>query len=183
MIALGINAGKTITAYRRHLGSREVGTAKATSPRSTSLMQQTEQMARRHDVWHYALWSMIQQSEILFAQGFLQAAWETQEKAFQLIRDQHRNSCRCTSFCCAFVPSQLWGVSAADEAEATARHGVNVLSTYQLQQQLQCLTLLVQCSLARGDLDNARNHLNRLKTCSATVNITATGFLTPIQVR
>ena len=34
-----------------------------------SLMQQTEQMARRHDVWHYALWSLIQQSEILFAQG------------------------------------------------------------------------------------------------------------------
>jgi hypothetical protein len=32
-------------------------------------MQQTEQMARRHDVWHYALWSMIQQSEILFARA------------------------------------------------------------------------------------------------------------------
>ncbi len=52
-------------------------------------MQQTEQMARQHDVWHYALWSLIQQSEILFAQGFLQTAWETQEKAFQLINEQH----------------------------------------------------------------------------------------------
>lgn len=52
-------------------------------------MQQTEQMARHHDVWHYALWSLIQQSEIQFARGFLQAAWETQERAFQLIKEQH----------------------------------------------------------------------------------------------
>ncbi|MDI5036127.1 hypothetical protein MJM43_33325, partial [Salmonella enterica subsp. enterica serovar Montevideo] len=36
-----------------------------------------------------ALWSLIQQSEIQFAQGFLQAAWETQERAFQLIKEQH----------------------------------------------------------------------------------------------
>jgi ATP/maltotriose-dependent transcriptional regulator MalT len=40
---------------------------------------------------------------------------------------------------------------------------VDVLSSFQPQQQLQCLALLVQCSLARGDLDNARNHLNRLE--------------------
>ncbi|WP_308472377.1 hypothetical protein, partial [Neisseria gonorrhoeae] len=56
----------------------EVLHCKGDLTRSLSLMQQTEQMARRHDVWHYALWSLIQQSEILFAQGFLQAAWENQ---------------------------------------------------------------------------------------------------------
>ena len=38
-----------------------------------------------------------------------------------------------------------------------------VLASYQPQQQLQCLALLVQSSLARGNLDNARNHLNRLE--------------------
>ncbi|MCE4138983.1 HTH-type transcriptional regulator MalT [Klebsiella pneumoniae] len=32
-----------------------------------------------------------------------------------------------------------------------------------VMQQLQCLALMVQCSLARGDLDNARSHLNRLE--------------------
>ncbi|MCQ5003324.1 hypothetical protein NE699_25545, partial [Escherichia coli] len=57
--------------------------------RSLALMQQTEEMARQQDVWHYALWSFIQQSEILFAQGLLQTAWETQEKAFELINEQH----------------------------------------------------------------------------------------------
>ncbi|WP_337018827.1 HTH-type transcriptional regulator MalT [Leclercia sp. AS011] len=141
----------------------EVLHCKGDLTRSLSLMQQTEQMARRHDVWHYALWSLIQQSEILFAQGFLQAAWETQEKAFTLIRDQHLEQLPMHEFLLRIRAQLLWAWSRLDEAESTARHGVDVLSTYQPQQQLQCLGLLVQCSLARGDLDNARNHLNRLE--------------------
>lgn len=141
----------------------EVLHCKGDLTRSLSLMQQTEQMARRHDVWHYALWSLIQQSEILFAQGFLQAAWETQEKAFNLIRDQHLEQLPMHEFLLRIRAQLLWAWARLDEAETTARHGVDVLSAYQPQQQLQCLGLLVQCSLARGDLDNARNHLNRLE--------------------
>lgn len=45
----------------------------------------------------------------------------------------------------------LWAWARLDEAETSARSGMNVLSSYQPQQQLQCLTLMVQCSLARGD--------------------------------
>lgn len=141
----------------------EVLHCKGELTRSLSLMQQTEQMARRHDVWHYALWSLIQQSEILFAQGFLQAAWENQEKAFQLIREQHLEQLPMHEFLLRIRAQLLWAWSRLDEAESCARQGVNVLSGFQPQQQLQCLALLVQCSLARGDLDNARNHLNRLE--------------------
>lgn len=43
----------------------EVLHCKGKLTKSLAVMQQTEQMARRHDVWHYALWSIIQQSEIL----------------------------------------------------------------------------------------------------------------------
>ncbi len=67
------------------------------------------------------------------------------------------------SSCCASVLSCCGHGRASDEAEACARQGMDVLSTYQPQQQLQCLALMVQCSLARGDLDNARSHLNRLE--------------------
>ncbi|WP_312952601.1 HTH-type transcriptional regulator MalT [Superficieibacter sp.] len=130
---------------------------------SLALMHQTEQMARRHDVWHYALWSLIQQSEILFAQGFLQAAWETQEKAFQLIYEQHLEQLPMHEFLLRIRAQLLWAWGRIDEAESAARSGMTVLSTYQPQQQLQCLALLVQCSLARGDLDNARSQLNRLE--------------------
>ncbi|MFJ2976881.1 HTH-type transcriptional regulator MalT [Kluyvera sp. NPDC087067] len=130
---------------------------------SIAVMQQTEQMARRHDIWHYALWSLIQQSEILFAQGFLQAAWECQEKGFQLIHEQHLEQLPMHEFLLRIRSQLLWAWARLDEAETAARTGIEVLRTFQPQQQLQCLSLLVQCSLARGDLDNARNHLNRLE--------------------
>ncbi|EQB4241102.1 HTH-type transcriptional regulator MalT, partial [Salmonella enterica subsp. enterica serovar Braenderup] len=141
----------------------EVLHCKGDLSQSLSLMQQTEQMARHHDVWHYALWSLIQQSEIQFAQGFLQAAWETQERAFQLIKEQHLEQLPMHEFLVRIRAQLLWAWARLDEAEASARSGIAVLSTFQPQQQLQCLTLLVQCSLARGDLDNARSQLNRLE--------------------
>ncbi|HGC6387992.1 TPA: HTH-type transcriptional regulator MalT [Cronobacter dublinensis] len=141
----------------------EVLHCKGDLTKSLSVMQQTELMARRHDVWHYALWSLIQQSEILFAQGFLQAAWETQEKAFVLIQEQHLEQLPLHEFLLRIRAQLLWAWARLDEAETCARTGMTVLASYQPQQQLQCLALLVQCSLARGDLDNARSHLNRLE--------------------
>lgn len=113
----------------------EVLHCKGDLTRSLSLMQQTEQMARRHDVWHYALWSLIQQSEILFAQGFLQAAWENQEKAFQLIREQHLEQLPMHEFLLRIRAQLLWAWSRLDEAESCARQGLNVLSSFQPQQQ------------------------------------------------
>ncbi|MBV8875615.1 HTH-type transcriptional regulator MalT [Phytobacter diazotrophicus] len=130
---------------------------------SLALMQQTEQMARRHDVWHYALWSLIQQSEILFAQGFLQAAWETQEKGFVLVREQHLEQLPMHEFLLRIRSQLLWAWARLDESEAAARQGMEVLASFQPQQQLQCLALVIQNSLARGDLDNARAHLHRLE--------------------
>lgn len=130
---------------------------------SLTMMQQTEQMARHNDVWHYALWSLIQQSEILFAQGFLQAAWETQETAFSLIHEHHLEQLPLHEFLLRIRAQLLWAWSRLDEAEESARQGIDVLASFQPQQQLQCLALLIQCSLARGNLDNARAHLNRLE--------------------
>ena len=130
---------------------------------SLAVMKQTEMMSRRHEVWHYGLWSLIQQSEILFAQGFLQAAWETQEKAFQLIREQHLEQLPLHEFLLRIRSQLLWAWARLDDAESTARSGMAVLEAYQPQQQLQCLALLVQVSLARGNLDNARSHLSRLE--------------------
>ncbi|MFH7828844.1 HTH-type transcriptional regulator MalT [Kluyvera chengduensis] len=141
----------------------EVLHCKGLLSQSIAVMQQTEQMARRHDIWHYALWSLIQQSEILFAQGFLQAAWECQEKGFQLIHEQHLEQLPMHEFLLRIRAQLLWAWARLDEAETAARTGIEVLSGFQPQQQLQCLTLQVQCSLARGDLDNARNRLNRLE--------------------
>lgn len=180
---VAINAGKPEEAERlatqalKHLPlssyySRIVATSvtgeihhcKGELTRSLPMMQQTEQMARRHQTYHYALWALLQQSEILIAQGFLQAAYETQDKAFELIREQHLEQLPMHEFLLRIRAQILWSWSRLDEAEDTARLGLTVLANYQPQQQLQCLAMLAKCSLARGDLDNAHAYLQRCET-------------------
>ncbi len=139
----------------------EVHHCKGELARALPMMQQTEQMARRHEAYHYALWALLQQSEILIAQGFLQAAYETQEKAFELIREQHLEQLPMHEFLLRIRSQVLWSWSRLDEAEEAARKGVEILANYQPQQQLQCLAMLAKCSLARGDLDNANVYIQR----------------------
>lgn len=55
--------------------------------RALPMMQQTEKLARQYQVYHQALWAMLQQSEILIAQGYVQAAYEVQDNAFKLIEE------------------------------------------------------------------------------------------------
>lgn len=69
----------------------EVLHCKGDLSQSLSLMQQTEQMARHHDVWHYALWSLIQQSEIQFAQGFLLGEFEPAEIVLEELNENARS--------------------------------------------------------------------------------------------
>ncbi|QKJ85283.1 LuxR family transcriptional regulator [Paramixta manurensis] len=126
-----------------------------------SMMQQTDRMARHYDICHYALWALLQQSEILLAQGFLQTAWETQEKAFTLINEEGLEQLPMHEFLLRIRAQLLWSWSHLDDAEAAARKGLRVLTNFQPQQQLQCLAMLAKCALARGDMDNARRHLVR----------------------
>ncbi|MDW1632000.1 transcriptional regulator MalT, partial [Vibrio sp. Y176] len=56
--------------------------------RALPMMQQTEKLARQYQVYHQARWAILQQSEILIAQGYVQAAFELQDSAFRLIEDQ-----------------------------------------------------------------------------------------------
>ena len=102
----------------------EVLHCKGLLSQSIAVMQQTEQMARRHDIWHYALWSLIQQSEILFAQGFLQAAWECQEKGFQLIHEQHLEQLPMHEFLLRIRAQLLWAWARLDEAETAPAPGL-----------------------------------------------------------
>ncbi|SQB36934.1 transcriptional regulator MalT [Citrobacter koseri] len=95
--------------------------------------------------------------------AFCRPPGKPQEKAFQLIKEQHLEQLPMHEFLMRIRAQLLWAWARLDEAEASARSGIDVLSAFQPQQQLQCLALLVQCSLARGDLDNARTQLNRLE--------------------
>ncbi|PKE29225.1 HTH-type transcriptional regulator MalT [Rahnella sp. AA] len=142
----------------------EIQHCKGDLTRALPLMQQTEQIARRYEAYHYALWALLQQSEILIAQGFLQAAFEMQDRAFELVREQHLEQLPMHEFLLRLRSQLLWSWSRLDDAEDAARQGLDVLSNFQPQQQLQCLAMLAKCSLARGQLDNAHHHLQRCET-------------------
>ncbi len=47
-------------------------------------------------------------AKFLFAQGFLQAAWESQEKAFQLVREQHLEQLPMHEFLLRIRSQLLW---------------------------------------------------------------------------
>ncbi|CAM3855545.1 HTH-type transcriptional regulator MalT [Rahnella victoriana] len=146
----------------------EIQHCKGDLTRALPLMQQTEQIARRYEAYHYALWALLQQSEILIAQGFLQAAFEMQDRAFELVREQHLEQLPMHEFLLRLRSQLLWSWSRLDDAEEAARQGLSVLTNFQPQQQLQCLAMLAKCSLARGQLDNAHHHLQRCETLLKT---------------
>lgn len=146
----------------------EIHHCKGDLARALPLMQQTEQIARRHEAYHYALWALLQQSEILIAQGFLQAAFEMQDRAFELVREQHLEQLPMHEFLLRLRSQLLWSWSRLDDAEEAARQGLEVLTNFQPQQQLQCLAMLAKCSLARGQLDNAHHHLQRCEALLKT---------------
>ncbi|WP_421506480.1 HTH-type transcriptional regulator MalT [Erwinia rhapontici] len=146
----------------------EIQHCKGDLARALPLMQQTEQIARRHEAYHYALWALIQQSEILIAQGFLQAAFEMQDRAFELVREQHLEQLPMHEFLLRLRSQLLWSWSRLDDAEDAARQGLEILTNFHPQQQLQCLAMLAKCSLARGQLDNAHHHLQRCEALLKT---------------
>ncbi|KAB8309780.1 MULTISPECIES: HTH-type transcriptional regulator MalT [Rahnella] len=146
----------------------EIQHCKGDLTRALPLMQQTEQIARRYEAYHYALWALLQQSEILIAQGFLQAAFEMQDRAFELVREQHLEQLPMHEFLLRLRSQLLWSWSRLDDAEDAARQGLDVLTNFQPQQQLQCLAMLAKCSLARGQLDNAHHHLQRCESLLKT---------------
>lgn len=139
----------------------EVWHCRAQLEQGLKVMAQCEVMAMQHQVFHYALWSLLQQSEILIAQGALQAAYEVQERAFKLIESEHLQQLPMHEFLLRLRSQLLWSWGRVDEAEQAARKGLKVLAHYPAHQQLQCLAMLAKCDLVRGNLDNARQHLTR----------------------
>lgn len=118
-----------------------------------AMLQHAEKMARQHHTYHNVLWSLLQQSEILMAQGFLQAAYDMLDKASLFVKENHLQKVPMYEFLLRLKGRILWEWYNLDKAEAMANAGMAVLN--KPEDRLQCLVLLSKISLVRGDLDNA----------------------------
>ncbi|MCG6216509.1 MULTISPECIES: HTH-type transcriptional regulator MalT [Vibrio] len=131
--------------------------------RALSMMQQTEKLARQYQVYHQALWALLQQSEILIAQGYVQAAFEVQDNAFKLVEEQHLHQVPLHEFLLRIRAQILWCWNRLDEAEECAYKGLDVLGNHSPSQHLHSYSMLARIAIGRGELDKAGRFIEQIQ--------------------
>lgn len=126
-----------------------------------ALMQQTEKMAMTYNIYHQALWAILQQSEILMAQGFMQAAFDLQDNGFKLIKDQDLGQLPLHEFLLRSRAQIYWFWFRFDEAEQCTWKGLDVLSPFDETKHLRGYSMLARLAVARGELDKAERYLEK----------------------
>ncbi|MGR3806982.1 LuxR family transcriptional regulator, maltose regulon positive regulatory protein [Pasteurella testudinis DSM 23072] len=130
------------------------------------MMREAEKLAQQNQAYHHILWSLLQQAEILLAQGFLQTAYDILDKATLLVKKQHLQKLPMYEFLLRLKGHILWEWYSLDKAEAMAEAGLQVLADE--ADKLQCLSLLAKISITRGNLDNAERILRRQRSLLQT---------------
>ncbi len=127
------------------------------------LMQQTEKLARQYHIIPQALWALLQQSEILIAQGLLQTAYDVQEKAFKLVHEHHLNQLPLYEFLLRIRAQIFWGWNKLDEAESCTFLGLDVLGSHDQSNHLFGYSMLARISVGRGELDKATRYVEQIQ--------------------
>ncbi|MCW8329993.1 HTH-type transcriptional regulator MalT [Photobacterium sp. SDRW27] len=127
--------------------------------RALPMMQQTEKMARQYHVYHQALWALLQQSEILLAQGYVQAAYELLDQAFRLVKEQHLQQVPLHEFLLRLRAQILWCWNRLDEAEEAALKSLEVLAPFDETKSLHAYSMLARIAITRGEQDKAARYL------------------------
>ncbi|EGA69032.1 transcriptional regulator MalT [Vibrio sinaloensis DSM 21326] len=130
--------------------------------RALPMMQQTEKLARQYQVYHQALWAMLQQSEILIAQGYVQAAFEVQDNAFKLIEEQQLQQVPLHEFLLRIRAQILWCWNRLDEAEECAYKGLDILGHHSPSKHLHSYSMLARIAIGRGELDKAGKFIEQI---------------------
>lgn len=127
--------------------------------RALPMMQQTEKMARQYHVYHQALWALLQQSEILVAQGYVQSAFELLDQAYKLVKEQHLQQVPLHEFLLRLRAQILWCWNRLDEAEECAHKSLEVLAPFDETKSLHAYSMLAKIAVTRGELDKAARYL------------------------
>ncbi|MGR5351457.1 HTH-type transcriptional regulator MalT [Vibrio sp. DNB22_19_2] len=131
--------------------------------RALPMMQQTEKLARQYQVYHQALWAILQQSEIMIAQGYVQAAFELQDSAFRLIEDQQLQHVPLHEFLLRIRAQVFWCWNRLDEAEECAYKGLQILENHSPSKHLHSYSMLARIAIGRGELDKAGKFIEHIQ--------------------
>lgn len=141
----------------------EVNHVQGNLERALPVMQQTEKLARQHELYQQELWAMLQQSEILLAQGYAQAAYDMHQAAFALIEEQHLQQLPLHEFLLRLHAQILWCWNRLDEARDCAYRGMEVLGDKDPSKWLHSYSMLVRVALGKGELDQAGKFVEQLQ--------------------
>ncbi|WP_261835873.1 HTH-type transcriptional regulator MalT [Vibrio ishigakensis] len=138
--------------------------------RALPMMQQTEKLARQYQVYHQALWALIQQSEILIAQGYIQAAHELQEQGFKIIEEHHLQQVPLHEHLLRIRAQIQWCWNHLDEAEHLAYKGIDVLGEKKQSRHLHSYSMLARIAIGRGEIDKAGRFVEKIESLLAESN-------------
>ncbi len=145
--------------------------------RALPMMQQAEKLARQYQVYHQALWAILQQSEILFAQGYAQASFEVHESAFKLIEDHQLHQIPLHEFLLRLRAQILWSWNRLEEAEQCAFRGIEALGPKLKSKHLHSYSMLASIAIRRGKLITPKLLSVQLRIYSANQTIMWIGQL------
>ncbi|WP_274879208.1 HTH-type transcriptional regulator MalT [Vibrio harveyi] len=131
--------------------------------RALPMMQQTEKLARQYQVYHQALWAILQQSEIMIAQGYVQAAFGLQDSGFRLIEDQQLQHVPLHEFLLRIRAQVLWCWNRLDEAEECSYKGLQILENHSPSKHLHSYSMLARIAIGRGELDKAGKFIEHIQ--------------------
>ena len=104
----------------------------------------------------------LQQSEILIAQGYVQAAFELQESAFKLIEEHQLQHVPLHEFLLRVRAQVLWCWNRLDEAEECSYKGLDILGNHSPSKHLHSYSMLARISIGRGELDKASRFIDQI---------------------
>lgn len=128
--------------------------------RALSMMQQTEKMAHQYGVYHQALWAIIQQAEILLAQGHTQSSYDIVQHGFELVQTQHLQQLPLHEFLLRLHAQILYLWGRFDEAEQAVERGCQVLKAYDQNKQLHAYALMARIALTQNNQEKAQRYLS-----------------------
>ncbi|MBY4677233.1 HTH-type transcriptional regulator MalT [Marinobacterium arenosum] len=131
-------------------------------------MQQTEQLARSHDASKLVLWTLSQQSEISMARGYLQQAYNLQEKALNYAEENRLPPSPLMEFIHRVRGQILWEWHNLEAVEKCALKGIETLEGHGERWNLQCYTLLAKVALGQGKQQLCADYIKRMQKLLAS---------------
>jgi LuxR family maltose regulon positive regulatory protein len=129
--------------------------------------EEAERRAREIHATHQVLWSLGQLSEIAIAQGYLQKAYNLQERALQYIEQEQLQATPIMEFIYRIRGQVLWEWHHLDAAEQAALQGIEILDAVGDHWFLQCYVLLARVAHARGQQSQCADYIAKLQSMLA----------------